>query len=107
MVSLKDQAQNYDLESLRRSLLKHDENIRSLDSAVDNAERVISEEENMISVINRPDNTTNPELVRIDSGRIRDNMDRHRAEISLFKSEIKEEEARRRDTERLIMYLEE
>ncbi len=103
---LKEQADLYDLESLIRSLKKHDENRISFETTIQRQEDTIIHEEDMISVINRPDNTTNEKLVLIDTERLRDNIARHRQEVALFKNEIKEEQARRRDTERMILYLE-
>jgi hypothetical protein len=77
-----------------------------LDLAIVRQEDSIRQERIMIQSINQPDNTANKKLIEIDTGRLRDNIDRHLEEINLFKNAIKDEEARRRDTERLIMYKE-
>lgn len=103
---LKDQAKRYDLESLKKSLLKHDENIASLALAVERQESAISDEQMMINAINHSDHQGNVKLIEIDTLRLQANISRHRIEIDLFKQEIKDEEERRRDTEQMVMYLE-
>ncbi len=103
---LKDQAKSYDLPSLRKSLEKHDDNISTLDEEVVRQEDLIENEQMMISVIGRPDNEANKRIVEIDTAKLKDSIQVHRSEIALFKSEVKQEEARRRETEQMIMYLE-
>lgn len=103
---LKRQAEQFDLQSLKDSLNKHDENIASLRMAIEHQHQFISQEENMIDVINRPDNTADPKLIEIDTARLKDSIAAHRVDISVFEGGIKEEEARKRDTETMIIYLE-
>ena len=105
MSDLKSQAENYDLESLKNSLDRHDENIESLQVAIKHQEEFMDNERYMISDL-QADKSLDQEHVRIDVGRLKDNIARHKEEIRVFKEEIEQEQARRRDTERLIMYKE-
>lgn len=104
--SLKKQAENYDINALRKSLSKHDDNIQSLEDAIDRANEFIEQEQEMIQVINRDDNPADKKHIEIDTARLQDSISHHKSEIAVFESEINEEKARKNFTERLIMYKE-
>ena len=99
----------YDLESLRSSLSQFDKNIESIELVITRLKDSIKSEEEMLRVLNDPSNpnlATHAALIEIDSQRIRESINGHYLEISNFDEEIKQEQARKLDTEKLIMRIE-
>jgi len=99
----------YNLESLRSSLSQFDKNIESIELVITRLKDSIKSEEEMLRVLNDPSNpnlVTHAALIEIDSQRIRESINGHYLEISNFEEEIKQEQARKLDTEKLIMRIE-
>jgi len=99
----------YNLESLRSSLSQFDKNIESIELVITRLKDSIKSEEEMLRVLNDPSNPnllTHAALIEIDSQRIRESINGHYLEISNFEEEIKQEQARKLDTEKLIMRIE-